>query len=62
MTAKIEMSPQSKRKLAILTAGSLVKQCDGKPGEIIYALQQAMDGEPFGILVANFRQLPMRST
>lgn len=52
----------SKRTLALETAKLLVKQCDGKPGEIIYALQQAMDGETFGLLVASCRQLPKGTT
>jgi hypothetical protein len=41
------------------TAKALARQCDGKPGGIILALQQAIDGEAFKILVANFRQLPV---
>jgi hypothetical protein len=47
------------RKLAVQTAEVLVKQCDGRVGEIIHALQQAMDGEAFKILVRDFRLLPI---
>jgi recombinational DNA repair protein RecR len=57
MPPKNEPPKTTQRKRAVETARALARQCDGKPGEIIFALQQAIDGEAFKILVASFRQL-----
>jgi hypothetical protein len=59
MPPRNEPPKTTQRKLAVQTAKELVRQCDEKPGEIILALQQAIDGDAFKILVASFRQTPV---
>jgi hypothetical protein len=59
-TGEIEYCPRTKRKLVAMTAKELVCLCDGKPGEILWALKDAMGGggEAFYTPAQTFAQVP----